>query len=261
MRPALLLLFVGCGFAPGAASVHDGGPDAPPDSLLPPTCSDQIKNGNELDVDCGGSCPACTTVFATDPDTLARFELNGDVTDSSGNARDATLLGGTFVTTSWGKGLSVTGEDPQGFKWTSYAGLIVHPYTIEMVVTPDDTSCWKKLFGSNDAVDTGWNYCSQLQTYAPNYMVGPNLVAHQRHYFAMVSTSSTMIDVYLNGTMIGSVGAGFTAPPGDAIFFRDDSQTGRGEMLSGVIEAVRISKIARTPAEILKTATRLAQQP
>ena len=31
-----------------------------PDTVAPATCSDKQKNGSETDVDCGGSCPACT---------------------------------------------------------------------------------------------------------------------------------------------------------------------------------------------------------
>ena len=30
-----------------------------PDLTPPPSCSDQEKNGDESDVDCGGSCPPC----------------------------------------------------------------------------------------------------------------------------------------------------------------------------------------------------------
>jgi hypothetical protein len=33
----------------------------PPDQASPPpTCTDGVKNGDETDVDCGGSCPRCT---------------------------------------------------------------------------------------------------------------------------------------------------------------------------------------------------------
>jgi hypothetical protein len=31
----------------------------PPDPPPPPTCTDGLKNGDETDVDCGGSCPRC----------------------------------------------------------------------------------------------------------------------------------------------------------------------------------------------------------
>jgi hypothetical protein len=37
------------------AAAHDRETSPPP----PPTCSDNVKNGSESDVDCGGSCPRC----------------------------------------------------------------------------------------------------------------------------------------------------------------------------------------------------------
>jgi hypothetical protein len=259
MRHALGLVCVAaCGFSPsGSMESHDAGVDVP---VAGPSCSDQVLDGDEIDVDCGGSCPACTQVFGTDDGTLARFELNGDTTDSSGHQRDATLIGGQFVATSWGMGLELPGTADQGFQWSAYANLLVHPYTIEMVVTPDDTSCYKKLFGPSDSMDNGWHYCGSFQTY-PNNLVGPLLGAHQRHYFALVSTSATQIAVYINGTEVGTVDASFTAPPSEAIFFRDDTSTSRLEALAGVVEAVRISKVARTTQEITATATKLARQP
>ncbi len=54
----MLIALGACGFHPGAAR-GDGaatGSDAPPAA-----CSDGIKDGDETNVDCGGSCPACAT--------------------------------------------------------------------------------------------------------------------------------------------------------------------------------------------------------
>jgi len=226
------------------------------------TCSDGLKNGNELEVDCGGRCSACTKLFDVDSNALAIFELNGDASDSSGNGRDATLLGGSFVTTSWGHGLSVPGDAamPQGLDWSDFADLLVHPYTIEMVVRPADVRCWKKLFGPDDNSDVGWHYCTKFETY-PNNTVGPDLSDGARNYFALVSTAADKIDVYIDGARVGNLDASFTAPPSQAIFFRDDTTTGRLEQLSGVIDAVRISKVARSAAEITAVQLRLAAQP
>lgn len=240
MRVAVVLLFAACGFQPTAA------PDAIT-RLDGPLVLDGPVSDNH--------------VFTTDSSTLAIFELNGDVTDSSGNGFDATLIGGTFVATSWGQGLSVPGGAVQGFEWTAHANLIAHPFTIEMVLTPVDVSCWRKLFGPDDALDIGWNYCMKFQTCCGDATVGPDLPAAQRHYLAIVSTSTTQDDVYINGTLAGSIHSGFTAPPSQAIFFRDDSQTSRMEALTGVIDAVRISGVARTPTEIAAIQTRLATRP
>lgn len=259
IAPALLLVSA-CGFS--VAGTTSDGP-APIDTIDPidtgpsATCDDGVKNGGETGVDCGGSCPEhCDAMFTIDANTLAVFELNGDVLDTSGNHRDAALIGGTFVPTAWGQGLSVPGAATQGFQWNTYGALLVHPFTVEMVLTPAAVSCWRKLFGPDDTLDKGWNYCDKFHTY-PGSTIGPNLTAGQRHYFAIVSTSSTTIDVYLNGTRLGGLDSSFTAPPAQAIFFRDDTQTGRAETLTGVIDAVRLSKVARTATEITMTQTRI----
>jgi hypothetical protein len=258
MRFAWLVLVSACSFTHGAVA-SDGGGSAV-DTAGGGTCADGVMNGDEVGVDCGGGCLACDRVFAADDATLALFELNGDASDASGHDRDATLIGGSFVATAWGQGLDVPGIANQGFQWSAYANLLVHPYTIEMVVTPADTGCWKKLFGPSDSTDLGWHYCSTFQTY-PDNLVGPNLPANQRHYLAIVSMSAAMIAVHYNGAMIGTTSTSFTAPPGAAIFFRDDSSTGRTETLDGVIEAVRLSGKARSATEISAVQGRLESRP
>ena len=70
------------------------------------------------------------------------------------------------------------------------------------------------------------------------------------------------IDVYLNGTFVGSTPAGdsgsFTDPIANAVFFEDG---GRGENLIGVVDALRISSGARTPSEISAVQARLQTRP
>jgi hypothetical protein len=239
MRVAWVVLLGACSYAPPRGDVG-GQTDAAIEIDAPPAADDGI--------------------FKADGSTLALFELDGDVTDSSGNDRNATLIGGEFVATAWGQGLSVPASDDQGFQWSAFANLIVHPYTIEMVVTPRDTGCWSKLFGPSDTVDTGWNYCDRFQTFPDNF-VGPVLEADERHYFAIVSTSASTLNLFVNGTLVGAIDASFNAPPAEAIFFRDDTQTSRDEALDGVIDAVRISSKARTADEIAAVQTRLLTRP
>jgi hypothetical protein len=203
-------------------------------------------------------------VFTPDPSTLAIFELNGTLADTSGNNRNATLIGGGFAATSWGMGFAVTGNQTQGFQWNAYANLLVHPFSVEMVIRPSATSCYKKLFGGSDTADAGWYYCTQLTSYGSQQSVtkvGPNVSGNQRHYLAFVSTSATMMDVYLNGANVGSAPTRLASTPAAAIFYRDDTATSRNEAVDAVIDAVRISKVARTPTEIAAVQTKLATQP
>jgi len=48
---------VGIAIVIGATFVM--GPDSTPDKPTPKHCSNQVEDGNESDVDCGGSCRLC----------------------------------------------------------------------------------------------------------------------------------------------------------------------------------------------------------
>lgn len=228
-----------------------------------PACFNNMLDIGELDVDCGGAmCPACRSVFAPDSATLAIFEFDGNVLDSSGNGRHATLLGGSYEATAWGQGLRLL-TDPQGFTWP-FAGLLSHPYTIEMVLTPEQVGCYGKLFGFADGDDNGWYYCDGFVDHpSTTILMSTALAAGTRHYVAFVSTSATSVDVYFQGTRLGGTPTSFTAPPSGAIFFRDDSSGGgpRSEQVGGPIEALRLSNTTRTAQQIADVQTRLAAQP
>ena len=195
--------------------------------------------------------PTAVGRFPTDDGVLARLELNGDLTDSSGNGRHATLIGGEFVATALGTGLHVGPDDPLGIDWSEYAGLLSHPYTVEIVLTPADTSGFRKIFSFDDSSDNGWYYNGQgIRAYPNPTLGGGQVLPGELHYIAFVSTAPDQIDVYFQGVLLGSTNASFTAPPSQAIFFRDDAGTGRSERLDAVVEAMRISGVARTAEEI-----------
>lgn len=212
------------------------------------------SNGSILDVNGEGSSilfRTASSVFPIDANVLALFEFEGDVSDLSGNNRHVTLLGGTFASTPLGQGLRVGPPDPVGISWSTYANLLQHPYTVEFILTPEDTQGWRKLFSFNDLADGGWYYKNQgIQAY-PNAVIGTgNVKGNELHYLAFVSTAPDKVDVYFQGTLLGSTNASFTAPPAEMIFFRDERNTGRGEQLSGVIDALRISHVSRPATEI-----------
>jgi hypothetical protein len=190
-------------------------------------------------------------VLGMDASVVAKFEFNGNVLDSSGNGNHARLIGGQFIQTSGRQSLHVTGPAPAGLDWSDHANLLVHPYTIEIVLTPRATAPWGKLFGFDDANDNGWYYKSQgIQVY-PHAVLGSGEVrGNERHYLAFVSTDPSTVAVYFQGKYLGTTKASFKAPPPQAIFFRDDSRTNRSEQIDAVVEEVRISKVARTSEEI-----------
>lgn len=207
-----------------------------------------------------GTITATASLFPPMDGVLATFDFNGNVRDSSGNGRDGILIGGTFVPTSWDQGLRIVPPQPIGFDWSAYASLIRHPYTIEIVLTPATLGGWRKLFSFNDGADAGWYYLNNSFQAYPNGQVGSGMLAGQRHYFALVSRDASTIDVYFQGQLIGTTNASFTAPPVHAVFFRDDAGTGRNEQFDGTVEALRISGVNRTPAEIDAVQQRLLQR-
>jgi len=197
-------------------------------------------------------------LFPTSSNVLAEFEFSNNTQDSSGNNRHATFLGtggATYTQTTCGTGLQIdaTGE---GLDWSTYAGLLTHPFTVEMILTPTQTTKWSKLFGFDDTNDDGWYYKnSGIQAY-PNPVLGSTVFPYERHYIAFVSTSTTTMDVYFQGVLLGSTLLSFTAPPLQALFFKDDTDV-VGEQLNGVVDALRISSVNRTPAEIAAVQARV----
>src|SRR5690348_903334 len=103
MWRALACLFCACAYTAGKPAPTGAAADA------------QLGDAPAMIVDAqttGADAPADapeTNVFTIDANVLALFELNGDLKDTSGNGRDATLIGGTFVPTSWGMGFKTPG--------------------------------------------------------------------------------------------------------------------------------------------------------
>ncbi|MER3375486.1 MAG: hypothetical protein RIM83_12685 [Allomuricauda sp.] len=83
-----LLSFAAMAFIVSCAS-DDNGPTPPTDDDPVATCSDNIQNGDETGVDCGGSCSACPE---------PPVELSGDVTeDTELDASNEYSLTGSYI--------------------------------------------------------------------------------------------------------------------------------------------------------------------
>ena len=214
----------------------------------------------------GAGFPGPTEVFASAEGVLAEFEFNGDAQDSSGSGRHATLLGGDFVPSEYGQGLHVyLGIDPDtydvlpmGIDWSAYAQELHHPFTVEIVFTGFGWGGYEKLLSFDDTLDEGWYTVSCGFEPWPNPGVGYwSLCPGQRHYLALVSTAQGEMDVYVDGTFFGSSASGLPPNLDEAIFFRDDTATSRWEQLDAVVDALRISGVARSADEIAMMQRRL----
>jgi hypothetical protein len=81
----------------------------------------------------------------------------------------------------------------------------------------------------------------------------------RRAYLAVVSVLNTEVHVYVNGERVTDEPIDSQIPnnPGQAIFFRDEASPRRFETLHAVIEAMRISSLSRSPADIALVQARL----
>ncbi len=193
---------------------------------------------------------------------VAQFEFNGDAVDVSGSSRDGLILGGEFVNTEFGQGLRV-GHADHGFDWSRYSFFLSHPYTVEIVLNPDvASSTFSKLLGHDDGDEGGWYlYSEGFRTYPiQGGTLGSEMMPFgQRAYLAVVSTSDTEVHVFINGEQVTDepVPSQYPRDPESAIFFRDDASPSRYETLHAVIDAMRISSVSRSAADIALVQSRL----
>ncbi|WP_191282784.1 fibronectin type III domain-containing protein [Pseudolysinimonas yzui] len=201
------------------------------------------------------AAPDPDVFFPSDPATLAIFEFNGDVLDSSGNGRHATLLdpSATYVASTYGQGLVLPRIDDQaqGIDWSAYASLLTPPYTVEVLVHPTDIDSWKRLFTHDNLDDNGLYYFDGgLQNYPDAPLAGVSLPADTLHCLAWSApeTPVNTLDLYLDGDYLGQVGRSYAVPT-QAWFFMDDLSV-PNENILGHVDAMRISNVARTGTEL-----------
>lgn len=193
-----------------------------------------------------------TNVFTADGNTLAIFEFNGDPFDTSGNGRHLALGNApdAYEASRFGRALRIGAQGP-ALDWTTYAGLLTRPFTIEMVVRPDVVDGYRKLFSSDDTLDSGWYIRSgTIMAYSGGTPLGTDTTvsAGREHVITFVSSTATDMLVYVDGERLGQNPYMFTPPPPQAIFLRDDR--GGSEQFMGTIDAMRISSTARSDREI-----------
>jgi|GEM_PF-1686201 len=194
--------------------------------------------------------------FPTDSNTLAIFEFNGNVNDSSGNNRHAVLINGssTFVPSTFGQGLDLpdVNNQGQGIDWSAYKSLLVPPYTVEVLVYPETLSSWNRLFTQDTDDDNGLYYDDgSLVNYPDDSLDGVSLPVQTLHCLAWSAPVSpaNVLNLYIDGQFLGQVGRTYNEPT-VAHFFMDDTTDVPNENINGYADAMRISNVARTDTEL-----------
>jgi Concanavalin A-like lectin/glucanases superfamily len=198
-----------------------------------------------------------TNVFDNDAATVARFEFNGNVNDQSANARNATMMGGTYIPSRFGQALRFEGTAAQTVDWSAHAARLAHPFTVEIVYSADMYEPYQKILSHDQTLEDGWYLRFGFRSFpGNNELTSTDFIPGRSMYLAMVSTDATNMNVYLNGALLGATANPVPSPPPAAQFFHDD--TDGTESFKGTVEAMRISNVARTEAELQAIQSKVA---
>jgi hypothetical protein len=131
-------------------------------------------------------------------------------TDSSGNGRNATLLGSPSYVSSNGGGIRLNNEDNNGTDYISVPyNIASNTVTVEVVASFNPTSTWGTIWG-NEFYDNNSGYLAYLGSNTeisygiPNSETTETITESNaiRHWIFVINV--TQASLFLNGSQIGS---------------------------------------------------------
>ena len=131
-------------------------------------------------------------------------------TDSSGNGRNATLLGSPSYVSNNGGGIRLNNEDLNGTDYISVPyNIASNTVTIEVVASFNPTSFWGAIW-SNEIYDTSGGYLAYVSSSTEIYYGSPNgevpvTITESnaiRHWIFVIN--GTQISLFLNGSQVGT---------------------------------------------------------
>jgi hypothetical protein len=131
-------------------------------------------------------------------------------TDSSGNGRNATLLGSPSYVSNNGGGIRLNNEDLNGTDYISVPyNIASNTVTIEVVASFNPTSFWGAIWG-NEIYDTSGGYLAYMDNSTNLYYGSPNgevpvTITESnaiRHWIFVIN--GTQISLFLNGSQVGT---------------------------------------------------------
>jgi hypothetical protein len=131
-------------------------------------------------------------------------------TDSSGNGRNATLLGSPSYVSNNGGGIRLNNEDLNGTDYISVPyNIASNTVTIEVVASFNPTSFWGAIW-SNEIYDTSGGYLAYVSSSetisfgVPNSEVNKSITDSNaiRHWIFVIN--GTQISLFLNGSQVGT---------------------------------------------------------
>ena len=131
-------------------------------------------------------------------------------TDSSGNGRNATLLGSPSYVSNNGGGIRLNNENSNGTDYISVPyNIASNTVTIEVVASFNPTSFWGAIWG-NEIYDTSGGYLAYMDNSTNLYYGSPNgevpvTITESnaiRHWIFVIN--GTQISLFLNGSQVGT---------------------------------------------------------
>jgi len=131
-------------------------------------------------------------------------------TDSSGNGRNATLLGSPSYVSNNGGGIRLNNEDLNGTDYISVPyNIASNTVTIEVVASFNPTSFWGAIWG-NEIYNTNGGYLAYVSSSetisfgVPNSEVNKSITASNaiRHWIFVIN--GTQGSLFLNGSQVGT---------------------------------------------------------
>ena len=131
-------------------------------------------------------------------------------TDSSGNGRNATLVGSPSYVSNNGGGIRLNNEDANGTDYISVPyNIASNTVTVEVVASFNPTSFWATIWG-NEIYDTSGGYLAYMDNSTNLYYGIPNNETTVtitdsnaiRHWIFVID--GTQASLFLNGSQIGT---------------------------------------------------------
>ena len=131
-------------------------------------------------------------------------------TDSSGNGRNATLVGSPSYVSNNGGGIRLNNEDANGTDYISVPyNIASNTVTVEVVASFNPTSLWGSIWG-NEIYNTNGGYLAYMDNSTNLYYGIPNNETTVtitdsnaiRHWIFVID--STQASLFLNGSQIGT---------------------------------------------------------
>ena len=131
-------------------------------------------------------------------------------TDSSGNSRNATLVGSPSYVSNNGGGIRLNNADANGTDYISVPyNIASNTVTVEVVASFNPTSFWGSIWG-NEIYDTSGGYLAYMDSSTninygiPNNEVNKSITASNAIRQWIFVINGTQVSLFLNGSQVGT---------------------------------------------------------